>query len=98
MTYQRMYVLMLDAHIPMFDGALIVNDENRLALMYWCKYYNSYVFSADSKDRPDDFTVNCDILMDEWVKKLAFKENIQASNPKGFRTADDMQSVITFDT
>jgi len=86
---------MMDTHVPMFDGSLAVNDSSRLALMYWCKFYNHHVFSKTPKDQPDDFTLDSDILMDRWVEKAEFKEDLESRN---IRTADKMQQVIHFDT
>jgi hypothetical protein len=86
-----MYAIMIDSHIPMFDSVLYDMNENQKQVLYWCKFYYHNIYSLSDKERPDDFTVNYDILLDEWLNR---KEFLQDSNVK---SADNMDSVISFD-
>ena len=86
--------MMLDAHVPIFPGSLIELDENQLDLMYWCKFYNQNVFSVPSNERPDEFTIDYDILLDEWLRKKEFNENSKIDNRQ---SSFDMQHLVEFD-
>lgn len=88
-----MYVMMIDAHIPMFSGSLTALDEDQLNLMYWCKFYHNNVFSHLELERPDEFTIDYDILLDEWLEKKEFREKSKIDNRQ---SSDDMQHVIEF--
>lgn len=85
-----MYAIMVETHIPMFEGALITMTELQKNLLYWCKFYNQYVFSQEKTNRPDDFTVDYDILMDDWVEKKHFLETSNVTS------ANSMNEVIDF--
>ena len=91
-----MYVVMLDTHIPIFEGTLFEMEINKINLLYWCKFYYQNVFSMSELDRPDDFTIDYDILLDTWLENKRFKESVKTPNSK-FGSAMDMQDVITFD-
>ena len=84
---------MLDCNIPMFEGALQDLDTNKRDFIAWCKYYNHHVFSKESLDRPDDFTVGCDILLDDWVERKLFKDKNES---RGMKSASNSQQVINF--
>jgi len=84
---------MLDSHIPMFPGSLTEMDEDQLDLMYWCKFYYQNVFSHPDLERPDEFTIDYDILLDEWLDKKDFRERSKIDNRN---SSTDMQHVIEF--
>jgi len=90
-----MYVLMIDTHIPMFRGALNEMSVDRMGLFQWCKFYNSYVFSKDKKERPDEFTWDYDILMDKWIEDKEHREKVKTSNVSSNRSANNMSEVYT---
>lgn len=85
---------MIDCHIPLYKGALVEMSNDQQLLIYWCRFYNQYVFSVEEKNRPSNFTVDYDVLMDNWVERKHFKEEIKAKTGK---SAEDMDFVISFD-
>jgi len=85
-----MYVSMLDTHIPMFNGCLTEMDVNKQDFLYWVRFYNNCVYSVPKKERPDEFTIDYDILLDEWLKK---KEKSKESK----NTPDRNSSGFTVD-
>ena len=78
----------------MFDGGLQSLDINKTEFISWCRYYNSQVFSKEPIDRPDNFTIECDILLDDWVERKIFKEKNES---RGMKSADNSQQVINFE-
>ena len=87
---------MLDTHIPLFPGCLFEMTTDRKSILYWCKFYNQEVFSLNESDRPDEFTIDYDILMDDWLEQKRFKEGVQTRGVQR-KSAMDMEHVITFD-
>lgn len=88
---------MIDTHIPLFEGVLTNLDENQKNLIYWCKFYNQVVYSQPEKERPSDFVIDYDILLDDWLEQKRFKEEVKVSGVQR-GSASNMQEVITFDT
>lgn len=85
---------MVDEHIPMFDGNSFSLTIDQTNLMYYCKFYNHHVYSVDEKDRPDEFTINNNVLLDNWLDRKSFADkNVTSSRP----STSKMNSVITFD-
>lgn len=86
---------MLDAHIPIFKGELINLDVNQSNLLYWLKFYYNHIFSKDSTERPNDFVVGCDALLDAWLEKKSFDEKMKTDGrPRA--SAQEMDTVINF--
>jgi len=88
---------MADANIPMFKGALVDLDDNQRNLISWCKFYNGHIFSLSEKDRPTDFIIDYDILLDDWLEQKRFKAEVTTTGTNR-TSADSMAEVITFDT
>lgn len=86
---------MLDTHIPMFPGYLTELDSNQLSLIFWLKFYNQHVFSLDSLERPADYIVDYDILLDEYIEQKEFREKSKNTG-RDRASANEMQSVIEF--
>jgi len=86
---------MLDTHIPIFEGALMELTHSKRDIIYWSKFYYEYVSSKATTERPDDFTVDYDILMDEWVDRKHFIEKAGTAN-KPLSSADNMNYVVDF--
>jgi len=84
---------MLDSHTPIFDESLINLDVNREALLYWCRFYYHRVFSLSKKDRPTDFVIDYDILLDDWLKRKDFAEQSNTLSNNRKKTSD-MQYYI----
>lgn len=84
---------MLDAHLPIFDGALNGLDINQNNFILWCKYYNHHVFSVEDEKRPDDIIIKYDAVLDEWIEITEFQEKARS---KQKTSINDMQEVIHF--
>lgn len=84
-----MYVLMLDSHIPLYEGSLMEYCVNQKAVLYWCKFYNSNVFAVDDKERPPDRIIEYDILLDDWLERKLNQRKIK-------KPAREAQEVIEF--
>lgn len=82
---------MLDAHIPFFEGVLIELNQNQLNLLYWCKFYFHNVYSLDIDDRPTEFVIDYDVLMDDWLKRKEFREK----NKGRMKSATDHDQYIS---
>ena len=86
--------MMLDSHTSIFPGSLTELTENQLNLVYWCKFYNQNVFSLPSTERPDEFTIDYDILLDDYLERKEFRENSKIDNRQ---SSSDMQHIVEFD-
>ncbi len=84
---------MIDAHLPMFGGALNELDINQKNFIFWCKYYNHHVFSVEEEKRPDDIIVKYDAVLDDWLEIKEFQEKARARQKNN---SNDMQEVINF--
>lgn len=89
---------MSDANIPMFKEPLIDLDNNQCNLIFWCKFYNHNVFTLTELDRPSDFIVDYDILLDDWLEQKRFREEVKTRGVKQRTSTHDMAEVISFDT
>jgi len=86
---------MLDSHTPIFEGALSQLDTNQKTLLYWCKFYYANVFSLSENERPHEFVIDYDILLDDYLERKRFAEE-NKSESRQRASATDMDNVITF--
>ena len=80
----------MDNSVPLFAGSVSEWTETQIQLMYWMKFYNTYHFSKEEKDRSPEGLVEYDILFDEWVDRRNYMEEQKRS---GRRTAQNAQDV-----
>jgi len=90
-----MYTLMIDAHIPIFKEPSMYMNINQKNLISWMRYYYNVVFSLDEKDRPSDFIIDYDILLDDWLERKRFKETVKTPDRK-ISSAEDMNYIVRF--
>ena len=86
---------MSDTHIPMFPGVLTSLCINQLSLLFWLKFYNQNVFSLDETERPADYIIDYDILLDEWIERKEFKDKSKTAGRER-SSANEMNQVIEF--
>lgn len=84
----------MDCHIPLFDNNMMDTDINKVNFMYWCKFYYQNVYSLEEEDRPNEYVLEHDILLDDWLEKKIFKEK---NKNRGVRYADNNQEVYTIE-
>lgn len=84
----------------MFEGPVSEWNINQVNFAYWMEFYDA-IYQAD--DRPDDWVIADNYLIDNWVKnKLEERERKRKetiSKKKGIspRSAMQHQSVIFYD-
>ena len=93
LSWQRLYVLMIDAGMPIFPGTLSELSPNQLNLLYWMRFYNQNIFSVEEIERPSEEIINYDCLLDEWLDQKKYKEGLKSRNVP---FAEDMNDVIEF--
>jgi hypothetical protein len=79
----------------MFSGSLMEMDTNQKMLMYWCKFYNQHVFSLDENERPAEYIVDYDVLLDHHLDRKRFLDKSKTSG-RARASANEMQEVIEF--
>lgn len=67
---------MIDSHMPMFNGDLYNLSINEKNLLYWISFYYNNVFSLKENERPSDFIINYDVLLDKWFEDKKFREKM----------------------
>jgi len=82
---------MIDTHMPMFKGNLYDLTINEKNLLYWMSFYNNNVFNLKEEERPSDFIINYDVLLDKWFEDKKFKEKM--NRHRKTTPASEMQEV-----
>jgi len=76
----------------MFEGPIIEWDENKNNLMYWLMFYNKYIFSIDEEERPSDYIIKYNVLMDDWVERKLYREKQKDKENTSVRTGKQIET------
>lgn len=62
---------------PIFEGNVGEWNRNQVKFAHWMQFYDSVY---ESIDRPDDFIINNDLLLDQWFEsKIKEQESARSS-------------------
>lgn len=78
-----MYATSSELGTPIFNGALIDMSVNQRSLIYWAQYYYVHVFSKELEKRPDEWTIDHDILLDTFIKQEESRRKNEEKMKKG---------------
>ena len=65
---------MMDSGSSLFSGSLTDYTIDQNNLLFWCRFYNHYVYSKFEEERPPESAIKYDLLMDRWVERQRAKE------------------------